>query len=110
MIQIDVKKPGRIPDVGGQDPKKPARSHGVTRPVKVGYYHVAVDDNSRLAYAEVLPDGNGPTRAGSSSGVTALRSGSLLCYSTETCPKRFTQKTEMPSFEVTGRTAPMALR
>src|SRR6478736_8191209 len=58
MIHIDVKKLGRIPDGGGwrADPKQSARNHstGHTR-VGFDYVHVAVDDHSRFAYAEVLP-------------------------------------------------------
>ena len=67
MIHIDVKKLGRIPDGGGwrADPKQSARNHA-TGHERVGfdYVHVAVDDYTRLAYAEVLPDEKGPTCAG----------------------------------------------
>ncbi len=67
MIHIDVKKLGRIPDGGGwrADPKQSTRNHS-TGHERVGfdYVHVAVDDHSRLAYAEVLPDEKGPTCAG----------------------------------------------
>src|SRR6478736_1291200 len=67
MIHIDVKKLGRIPDGGGwrADPKQSARNHstGHTR-LGFDYVHVAVDDYTRFAYAEVLPDEKGPTCAG----------------------------------------------
>ncbi|MFI7589949.1 IS481 family transposase [Spongisporangium articulatum] len=66
LIHVDVKKLGKIPPGGGW------RVHGraVTtadkhkRP-KIGfdYVHAAVDDHSRLAYAEILPDEKGPTTA-----------------------------------------------
>ena len=62
---MDVKKLGRIPDGGGW------RAHGRAAEVdprpatKVGYdyVHSLVDDHSRLAYSEVLPDEKGPTCA-----------------------------------------------
>ena len=48
----------------GQAPQS-ARNHAASH-TRVGfdYVHVAVDDHSRLAYAEVLPDEKGPTCAG----------------------------------------------
>jgi transposase InsO family protein len=66
LVHMDVKKIGRIPDGGGW------RAHGrasgsITRnrARKVGfdYVHSLVDDHSRLAYSEVLPDEKGPTCA-----------------------------------------------
>ena len=61
---MDVKKLGKIPDGGGW------RAHGRAnrsrdRKVKVGYdyVHSLVDDHSRLAYSEVLPDEKGTTCA-----------------------------------------------
>jgi len=63
LVHLDVKKLGRIPDGGGW------RAHGRgVRPVsarRIGfdYVHAAVDDHSRLAYAEILPDETGPTCA-----------------------------------------------
>lgn len=55
LIHVDVKKLGKIPPGGGW------RLHGRSEEVRgrgIGwdYVHVAVDDHSRLAYAEVLPD------------------------------------------------------
>ena len=59
---MDVKKIGRIPDGGGW------RAHGRgaeaiqrNRHTKVGfdYVHSLVDDHSRLAYSEILPDEKG---------------------------------------------------
>ena len=66
LVHVDVKKIGRIPDGGGW------RAHGreLNRPeqkrARIGYdyVHAAVDDHSRLAYAEILPDEKGPTCAG----------------------------------------------
>jgi transposase InsO family protein len=62
MLHVDVKKLGRIPPGGGH------RAHGRSEDVKGrgkgwDYVHVAVDDHSRLAYAEVLADEKGATCA-----------------------------------------------
>jgi len=67
LVHMDVKKIGRIPDGGGW------RVHGRAlreatrdRSTKLGYdyVHCLVDDHSRLAYSEVLPDEKGATCAG----------------------------------------------
>ncbi|TWD78981.1 transposase IS481 family protein [Kribbella amoyensis] len=67
LVHMDVKKIGRIPDGGGW------RAHGRAsastrrdRSTRVGfdYVHSLVDDHSRLAYSEILPDEKGPTCAG----------------------------------------------
>lgn len=67
LIHLDVKKLGRIPNGGGW------RAHGkgsaqdrAARRQRVGYsyLHSAVDDLSRLAYTEELPDEQGLTAAG----------------------------------------------
>lgn len=62
LVHVDVKKVGRIPDGGGW------RAHGRSEAVRgrgIGYdyVHAAVDDHSRLAYAEVLTDEKGRTTA-----------------------------------------------
>jgi hypothetical protein len=54
-VHVDIKKLGRIPDGGGH------RIHGRSEDVRgrgngYGYVHTALDDHSRLAYSEVLPD------------------------------------------------------
>lgn len=61
-INVDVKKLGRIPDGGGW------RVHGRREEVRgrgneYDYIHSCVDDYSRLAYSEVLPDEKGITAA-----------------------------------------------
>lgn len=66
LVHMDVKKLGRIPEGGGW--KAHGRSMGSTSARKhtiVGfdYVHSLVDDHSRLAYSEVLPDEKGPTCA-----------------------------------------------
>jgi transposase InsO family protein len=63
LLHIDVKKLGRVPDGGGW------RLHGRREDVRgrgIGYdyLHVAVDDHSRLAYIEALPDERDTTCAG----------------------------------------------
>ena len=63
LIHIDVKKLGRIPDGGGW------RVHGRSEQVRgrgIGYdyVHTAIDDHSRVAYAETHDDEKGITAAG----------------------------------------------
>jgi transposase InsO family protein len=68
LVHMDVKKLGKIPDGGGW------RGQGQTttnhrsreRGTRIGYdyVHSLVDDYSRLAYSEVLPDERGTTCAG----------------------------------------------
>ncbi len=66
LVHMDVKKLGRIPDGGGW------RAHGRggaaeaakrRTPLGYDYVHSLVDDHSRLAYSEVLPDEKGVTCA-----------------------------------------------
>ena len=71
LIHVDIKKLGNIPDGGGhkilgraagqrrrsahRDPQRPRRLSN--RPnLGYQYLHNAVDDHSRLAYTEILPD------------------------------------------------------
>jgi transposase InsO family protein len=68
LIHMDVKKLGRIPDGGGWRGEGWTVANHRSRPdkrTKVGYdyVHAAVDDHSRAAYAESLPDEKGPTCA-----------------------------------------------
>jgi hypothetical protein len=63
---MDVKKLGRIPDGGGwRALGRAARETTKDRTRKIGYdyVHSLVDDYSRLAYSEILPDEKGPTCA-----------------------------------------------
>jgi transposase InsO family protein len=63
LVHMDVKKLGRIPDGGGW------RAHGrdgaIDRKRRNGngfdFVHSLVDDHSRLAYSEILPDEKGAT-------------------------------------------------
>jgi len=66
LAHMDVKKLGRIPDGGGW--KAHGRQMGSTaarKKIKLGYdyVHSLVDDRTRLAYSEVLPDEKGTTCA-----------------------------------------------
>ena len=74
LIHVDIKKLGKIPLGGGHRVHGrqvgKAHSHASTthrrhsHPViGYGYVHTAIDDHSRLAYSEVLPDEKGPTAA-----------------------------------------------
>jgi transposase InsO family protein len=66
LVHMDVKKVGKIPDGGGW------RAHGrqlgktgAQKRARIGYdyVHSMVDDHSRLAYSEILPDEKGGTCA-----------------------------------------------
>ncbi len=66
LVHMDVKKLGRIPDGGGWRVNGRAHSRSAAqRRIRTGYdyIHSVVDDHSRLAYSEVLPDEKGPTCA-----------------------------------------------
>lgn len=68
LLHLDIKKLGRIPDGGGwpfQDEPDPAK-RGPRKRQKLGYeyLHLAIDDHTRLAYGEVLPNEQGFTSAG----------------------------------------------
>ena len=63
LLHVDVKKLGRVPDGGGwrlHGRREEARGRGIGW----DYVHVAIDDHTRLAYAEVLPDEKVLTCAG----------------------------------------------
>uniref|UniRef100_UPI0031CF3C4A IS481 family transposase n=1 Tax=Saccharothrix mutabilis TaxID=33921 RepID=UPI0031CF3C4A len=68
LVHVDIKKLGNIPDGGGhkvhgraagnhnkQRTASPVRRGGQPR-IGYSYLHNAVDDHSRLAYVEILPD------------------------------------------------------
>lgn len=66
LVHMDVKKLGRIPDGGGwRAHDRAATAPKKSKRPKVGYdcVHSLVDDHSRLAYSEVLPDEKGATCA-----------------------------------------------
>ena len=63
LVHLDVKKLGRIPDGGGH------RVHGRTASTPTGrgigydYVHSAIDDRSRVAFSQLLPDETAMTAA-----------------------------------------------
>jgi len=78
LVHIDIKKLGNIPDGGGhrvlgraaglrnkQAHRDPARRRTVPGRPNLGYsyLHTALDDHSRLAYTEILPDETKETSA-----------------------------------------------
>ena len=70
LVHIDVKKLGRILKPGHRvtgDRRGQARTHRDGKNVRLAgweFVHVALDDHSRLAYAEVLRDERGQTAVG----------------------------------------------
>jgi transposase-like protein len=77
LVHVDVKKLGNIPDGGGHRVTGRAageahrqattartgqrdRHHGPK--IGYGYLHTAIDDHTRLAYTEILPDERDPAR------------------------------------------------
>jgi transposase InsO family protein len=63
LVHLDVKKLGRIPDGGGWRVRGRVERPNIQRGSGYSYLHTAIDDHSRLAYTEVLPDEQGPTAA-----------------------------------------------
>jgi transposase InsO family protein len=67
LVHMDVKKLGRIPDGGGWRAEGQTTQNHRSRMNKTrlgyDYVHSLVDDHSRLAYSEVLPDEKGTTCA-----------------------------------------------
>jgi transposase len=67
LVHIDIKKLGRIPDGGGWRMRGKGYSgqYSRKRPKPgYGFIHAAVDDHTRLAYAEVLDNETGVTAVG----------------------------------------------
>jgi transposase InsO family protein len=66
LVHVDVKKVGKIPDGGGWKAHgRQMGSTGAQKRARIGYdyVHSMVDDHSRLAYSEILPDEKGLTCA-----------------------------------------------
>jgi transposase InsO family protein len=63
LVHLDVKKLGRIPDGGGH--RVHGRADGARgRGIGYDYIHSAVDDRSRVAFSQLLPDESAVTAAG----------------------------------------------
>lgn len=63
LVHLDVKKLGGIPAGGGHRTRgRGAATHGSGQGWE--FVHVAIDDHSRLAYAEILGDERGETTVG----------------------------------------------
>jgi len=60
MVHLDTKKLGRIAGVGKRFGGRPNLNRGIGS----NYAHVAIDDHSRLAYVEELPDEHPGTTVG----------------------------------------------
>jgi transposase InsO family protein len=63
LLHLDVKKLGRIPDGGGHRVRGRSSATPRGRGAGLDYLHVAVDDHSRYAYVEALPDERAPACA-----------------------------------------------
>ncbi len=66
LVHMDVKKLARIPDGGGWRAHGRAATVGHRHksvPTGFDYVHSLIDDHSRLAYSEILPDEKGATCA-----------------------------------------------
>jgi transposase InsO family protein len=66
LLHLDVKQLGRIPDGGKRFAPGCAETRSgphARRSRGVEYLHVALDDHSRYAYVEALPDEGGPSTA-----------------------------------------------
>ncbi len=56
LVHVDIKKQGKIPEGGGWRIHGRAAMPGRHRGDGYDFIHAAVDDRSRVAYAEILPD------------------------------------------------------
>lgn len=65
LVHVDIKKLGRIPDGGGHRVMSRQQGQSNRKKTRPGYafLHHAVDDNSRLAYSEILEDETKETAA-----------------------------------------------
>jgi hypothetical protein len=65
LVHMDVKKLGRIPDCGGSRSDTGTLVNHASRidktPIGHDYVHSLIDDHSRLAYSEILPNEKGAT-------------------------------------------------
>jgi transposase InsO family protein len=75
LVHIDVKKLGRIPDGGGWKAHGRGERPRDRRGLGYDYVHAAIDDHSRLAYAEIHDDEKGTTCAAFLARATAFYAG-----------------------------------
>ncbi len=64
LVHVDIKKQGRIPAGGGWKIHGRASADSRHRGDGYDFIHAAIDDRSRLAYAEILPDERKGTASG----------------------------------------------
>jgi len=62
LVHLDIKKLGRIGQGGGKRFRGPGPGRNFKR-LGWDYVHIAIDDHSRLAFAEILPDETGASVA-----------------------------------------------
>lgn len=60
LLHLDIKKLGRFSAVGARIHRDPSRR---TRGLGWEYLHIAIDDHSRIAFAQILPRENGDCAA-----------------------------------------------
>jgi hypothetical protein len=82
LLHVDVKKLGNIPDGGGwryvgrqqgarnraATTSAPMNTHRRERAIGIGYVHTAIDDHSRVAYAEIHQDETAATATAACAG------------------------------------------
>jgi len=64
LVHVDIKKQGKIPAGGGWQVLGRAAAPSEHRGQGYDFVHAAIDDSSRLAYAEILPDERKETACG----------------------------------------------
>jgi transposase InsO family protein len=64
LVHVDIKKLGNIPDGGGHKVLGRQAGRKTRKNADYSYIHSAVDDHSRLAYAEILTDERKETATG----------------------------------------------
>ena len=72
LVHVDIKRLGKIPNGGGwrvlgrHEGQRNKHKHDPGSHPRIGYHylHTAIDDHSRVAYSELLPDEQGATAAG----------------------------------------------
>ena len=116
LVHLDIEKLGRFSAVGMRIHGDPSRR---TRGLGWDYLHVAIDDHSRIAFAQILPRENGPWAAAFLGaaldyynslgiGVARLLTDNGPCYRSSLSPasaKNFTSNTAAPALTPRAPTA-----